>query len=390
MKAKRYVISKETQARCRIFPVTASDLKKFQKVSLELFHYLLDVRSIDFSIYFRVDDDMIEFISAASFSHQLVKKIIAARNKEYLNIDICVESKDFPKFEMLINDIREKKISELIRRDPLLDARIIRTFVNLSRASQMIVRGGLCPGVAAKAKEAAGMVVNSLLECEVAIGTLSRMIQADPTLYDHSASVAMLAGIISRNMLGRSRDESVLITQGGLYHDVGKTCVPHSLLNKPGIFTPEEFESMKAHTFLGYAEIIQAIDQGSVIDKAVAKVALEHHEKFDGRGYPHGRQGRAEEQENGIHLFSRIVSIADVYSALLMKRVYKEAYSAEQALSIMQRCAMNYDPIIFEKFEKNVQSTLSRFEIQEKKAQATGRIIQVEAHFGLRPKRNIA
>ncbi len=382
MKSKRYTISKETRARCRIFKVSDLDIKKFQSVSLELFHYLLEVKSVDFTIYFRVDDEMIEFIDSRSFSHTLIRQIIAARNREYLNIDICVELKDFAKFEMLVNDVREKKITELIRRDPLLDARTIRSFVNLSRASQMIVRGGLNAKLADKAREAAGMLVNNLMECEVAVGTLSRMIHADPTLYDHSASVAMLSGIISRTMLGRTKEESALITQGGLYHDVGKTCVPHSLLNKPGRFTAEEFEMMKAHTTLGYEEIIRAIDHGTVIDSRVARIALEHHEKFDGRGYPEGRSGRSEEQEKGIHLYTRVVSIADVYSALLMKRVYKEAYDATEALSIMQSSASDYDPIIFANFEKNIQKSMLYFDAMNKKD--TGKIIMVDPGFGTR------
>ncbi len=389
MKSKRYIISKETRARCRIFHLNNSDAHKFQSISLELFHYLLDVKSIDFTIFFRVDNEMIEFINGASFSHQLVHQIIAARNREYHNVDICVESKDFKRFEAVINDVREKKIDQLLRRDPLLDPQVIRSFVNLSRASQMMVRGGLSPVVAAQAREAAGVLVNNLMECEVAVGTLSRMVQADPTLYDHSASVAMLSGVIARTMLGRTREDSVLITQGGLYHDVGKTCVPHSLLNKPGRFTPEEFESMKSHTTLGYDEICRAIDQGSVIDRNVARVALEHHEKFNGRGYPNGRKGRAEEQEDGIHLFTRIVSIADVYSALLMKRVYKEAYDARNALKIMQDSASDYDPIIFRNFEKNVQKTLSRFEALEKK-QPNGKIIMVDPGIGTRIRKTSA
>jgi putative nucleotidyltransferase with HDIG domain len=333
---------------------------------------------------------MIEFIDPHSFSHRLIQQIIAARNRDYHNVDICVESKDFKRFEMLINDVREKKIDQLLRRDPLLDAQVIRSFVNLSRASQMMVRGGLSPVVAAQAREAAGVLVNNLMECEVAVGTLSRMVAADPTLYDHSASVAMLSGVIARTMLGRNREDSILITQGGLYHDVGKTCVPHSLLNKPGRFTPDEYERMKSHTTLGYEEICKAIDQGSVIDQNVARVALEHHEKFNGLGYPFGRSGRAEEQEGGIHLFTRIVTIADVYSALLMKRVYKEAYDAREALKIMQESATDYDPIIFKNFEKHVQKTLMRYEALEKKGRPNGKIIMVDPGIGTRIRKSSA
>jgi HD-GYP domain-containing protein (c-di-GMP phosphodiesterase class II) len=94
---------------------------------------------------------------------------------------------------------------------------------------------------------------------------------------------------------------------------------------------------MKSHTTLGYEELMQAIEKGAPIDEEIAIVALEHHEKFCGGGYPTGKCGRLEEKADGIHYLARIVSIADVYSALLMKRVYKEAFRSKNSFGYHEK-----------------------------------------------------
>ena len=377
---KSYSISEETRKRCEIFTVDAASAEKFTPISLELFHYLFEVRHIDFTIYFRVDNTMIAYITPRDFSHELVKKILFARQKEYENLDICLLRKEMPLFTATMNKIRDKKIHLLMEKDPHLDRDTLRMFSNLSNASQMVVKGGINGKVALFAKEIAGQLIDNLMDSEVAIGTLSRMVNADPTLYDHSASVAMIAGVISSKLMNITKEESAKIALGGLYHDVGKTCVPCHILNKPGSFTPEEFEVMKTHTCLGYDELVDAIDKGAPIEADVARVALEHHEKFKGGGYPNNLSGRKEEKENGIHLYSRIVTIADVYSALLMKRVYKEAFSPQKALDIMRKASVeSYDPIIFKPFEENVARSIKHYEMQEAKTpKDTSRIIVMD------------
>jgi HD-GYP domain-containing protein (c-di-GMP phosphodiesterase class II) len=168
-----------------------------------------------------------------------------------------------------------------------------------------------------------------------------------------------------------------LVAQAGLYHDIGKTCVPNFILNKPGKFTPEEFEIMKSHTTLGHEELAKISHQGGGIDHLCCRVALEHHEKFDGSGYPLGKKGRFEsDEENGIHLFSRIVSIADVYSALLMKRVYKPAYSSQDAVKTMAETATrDFDPEIFSDFVRTVIKSLN---LHEEKKHSKGRILVID------------
>jgi hypothetical protein len=93
MAENKYVISKAVRDKFKVTTITEADLKKFANLSLELFTYLKEVKSLDFKIYFRVDLEMIEFITPKNFAEELVDAIIAARNKEYSNLDICVERK---------------------------------------------------------------------------------------------------------------------------------------------------------------------------------------------------------------------------------------------------------------------------------------------------------
>jgi putative two-component system response regulator len=123
-------------------------------------------------------------------------------------------------------------------------------------------------------------------------------------------------------------------------HDVGKVGLPDVLLKKAGIYTAEEFVQMQQHVILG-AHLLESEE----IDVMAKNIALYHHEKWDGTGYIHHLAGEK------IPLETRIVSIADVYDALVTERVYKEPFSEEQAIQIIcQESGKHFDPKIIEIF----------------------------------------
>jgi len=131
-------------------------------------------------------------------------------------------------------------------------------------------------------------------------------------------------------------------------HDIGKVGIPDSILLKPGPFEPHEFEIMKTHTTLGRDAIQHAEDAlGMPVEfLAYAKeIAYGHQEKWDGSGYPQGLAGEA------IPLSARIMAVADVYDALLSRRVYKKAMSQEEAVAIMREGrGRHFDPDILDAF----------------------------------------
>lgn len=135
---------------------------------------------------------------------------------------------------------------------------------------------------------------------------------------------------------------------GAMLHDLGKMNIDQSILRKPGELTDTEYAQIKNHPEIGYRELDE-VDQDL---NAPAKVpAREHHEQYNGEGYPQGLKG------DDIHLFGRITACADVYSALTSERPYREANKPPEALGIthkMQKDGPHFDPDVYEKFLKIV------------------------------------
>lgn len=139
-----------------------------------------------------------------------------------------------------------------------------------------------------------------------------------------------------------------LIIKSTPLHDIGKVGIPDNILLKPGKLTKEEFEIMKRHTIIGKEAIERAessIDKPLTFLKFAKEIAYYHHEKWDGSGYPEGISGYE------IPVAARIMALADVYDALVSKRVYKEAFSHEKAVDIIKSdSGKHFDPMAVEAF----------------------------------------
>lgn len=130
-------------------------------------------------------------------------------------------------------------------------------------------------------------------------------------------------------------------------HDIGKIGIPDYILLKPGRLDDQEYELMKQHTIIGYNTLNAAakLDVKAEYLNMSASIALSHHENFDGSGYPQGLKGEE------IPLAARIVALADVYDALVSKRVYKEAYSHAMAKTIiLDGAGRHFDPMVVKAF----------------------------------------
>ena len=148
------------------------------------------------------------------------------------------------------------------------------------------------------------------------------------THYEHSRKVSQISGMLARRA-GFSPREADIIEQAAAFHDVGKSCVPDSILQKNGALTPEEYEIVKTHTALGAWQISDALRVLTAADT----MAAFHHERLDGKGYPYGLGG------NEIHPYARLVAVADVFDALLSKRAYKNAWSLDDVCGYMRQNA---------------------------------------------------
>lgn len=149
---------------------------------------------------------------------------------------------------------------------------------------------------------------------------------------------------------GLSDEEAELLKQASPMHDIGKVAIPDAILNKPGRLSPEEYEQMKKHAELGY-EMLKHSERPLL--KAASIVAYEHHERWDGSGYPNGT--KAED----IHIYGRITAVADVFDALGSDRCYKEAWEDERIFTHFRvERGGQFDPMLVDIFFDNLEEFL--------------------------------
>lgn len=155
---------------------------------------------------------------------------------------------------------------------------------------------------------------------------------SDEYTFKHSVDVATLAMIIAKKNQMSEKDV-YNIGVAGLLHDMGKSKIPNEILNNPGRLTDDEFEIMKQHSVFGYRILKEKED----IPPEVTMGVLQHHEKLNGKGYPMGVSGEQ------ICPYARILSVADVYDALVTERPYKKAFSQRDAVEILMSMTEELD-----------------------------------------------
>ena len=167
---------------------------------------------------------------------------------------------------------------------------------------------------------------------------------------DHTRRVTEYCRVLGTG-LGLSNQDVELLVAASPLHDIGKLGVPDAILLKPGRLTEAEFEIIKNHPGIGYAMLIHSKRD---ILQAAAIIAHQHHEKWDGTGYPQGLSGEA------IHIFGRIVAIADVFDALTSDRVYRKAMPDEEVLDLLRReRGKHFDPALVDLFFAELETILA-------------------------------
>ncbi len=167
---------------------------------------------------------------------------------------------------------------------------------------------------------------------------------------NHVKRVAEYSRILALG-IGMSEKEADLLKEASPMHDIGKVAIPDSILNKPGRLSPKEREIMDRHTTLGYEMLKHSKRE---LLQAAAIVAYEHHEKWDGSGYPRGLAGEE------IHIYGRITAVADVFDALGSDRVYKKAWADERIFELFkEESGRHFDPRLVDVFFENLDALLA-------------------------------
>ena len=177
----------------------------------------------------------------------------------------------------------------------------------------------------------------------------------------HIKRVSEYSRVIA-SKLGMPADEVEIIRIASMMHDIGKLLIPGEILEKPGKLTDEEFAEIKKHTTYG-GQLLKNVDGAEM--KMSKTIAMEHHERYDGHGYPLAING------DNISIEARIVAVADVYDALTSRRSYKEAWTEEDAYNeIMKGKGTQFDPDVVDAFaaaHDDIIKVKEQFKDNEKK-----------------------
>jgi HD-GYP domain-containing protein (c-di-GMP phosphodiesterase class II) len=178
-----------------------------------------------------------------------------------------------------------------------------------------------------------------------AIVSLARLKTSDDYTYMHSVAVCALMVALARQ-LNLNDDDTREAGLAGLVHDLGKAQMPLEVLNKPGALTPAEYAIMKGHPEAGHRMLVE----GNGVGPIPLDVCLHHHEKINGKGYPHGLQGDA------ISLYAKMGAVCDVYDAITSNRPYKSGWDPAESIQKMAQWAKDgqFDERIFQAFVKSI------------------------------------
>lgn len=185
----------------------------------------------------------------------------------------------------------------------------------------------------------AKQLVTNLVNTDNAM-LISNVLSYDPGTYHHSMNVAVLSLMCGIKM-GLNKNELYILTLGALLHDVGKTVIPLSILNKQGPLDTEERNLMNQHPLIG-SEMLRSC---GLVDAPVQQIVMQHHENWDGTGYPRKLYG------TNSYKLARLVHIADVYEALCSKRPYKKQVSRSKVREfMMEGSGTQFDPTLLKEF----------------------------------------
>lgn len=194
-------------------------------------------------------------------------------------------------------------------------------------------------------RECINQVIVELSSQESLLIYLTDIRRKSDYLYGHCVDVGVFAVAFGMAM-GLARDDIYILGIGGLLHDYGKTCIPGEILEKNGPLTLDEFEQVKKHASFGY----NILRVETKVDSRIALMALQHHERPDGRGYPWGAKGEE------IHPLARVIAVADVYDALVTDRVYRPRIAAHEAIAIINEGAGS-------QFDRDVVAAFNRITV---------------------------
>lgn len=238
-----------------------------------------------------------------------------------------------------LREVAEPVFNRLTPRERAAEVRKASGTIKRSRAAVMAMFEDARLGKAVKPRKLAPLVKQISRSVNIdptIILNIARIKTKDEYTYLHSVSVCALMINLARKM-GFPERQMYDIGMAGLLHDIGKTCIPDSILSKPGKLDASEWDVIRNHPQRGH----EILTESEGISDVVLEVCLRHHEKMDGTGYP----GKL--FADNLSIFTRMASICDVYDAITSQRPYNAPLSASEALAEMMSWSGHFDQLIF-------------------------------------------
>ncbi len=291
-------------------------------------------RTYNYPIYYKNKENIFKVLIAidTSFTNETEEKI------ETLNIrDVYVLTKNHKQYE---KDTQEY-LSKLIYDDKItnkLKSQIIHEMA--SDTINELFLGELNTDKIERSSELVNDTINLILNDKSAVKAMLGVTSYDYYTYTHCVNVSIYA-VGFAAYLNLDKKDIYTIGMAAILHDIGKKDIPNEIVNKNGKLTDDEFKTMQNHPSYG-VKILKALGE---TDKLMLDIIEQHHEKLDGSGYPYGLKDKE------IHLFSQIITIADIFDALTTKRSYKDALNSYRALVIMEsQMTKELNKKLFKKF----------------------------------------
>ena len=195
-------------------------------------------------------------------------------------------------------------------------------------------------------------IIDTQVELMFGLGSIAESHSKETSL--HVRRVAEFSYLLAKAN-GFSDEEADMVKNASSLHDIGKLSIPDSILNKPAALDADEWEIIQSHSMVGSDMLVKS---EWPLFQTAANICAQHHEKYDGTGYPAKLEGE------DISIYARIVAIADVFDALSNRRVYKEAWSMDQVLDYMREGrGTQFDPNLIDLFLENIDEVLELCEI---------------------------
>lgn len=247
---------------------------------------------------------------------------------------------------------------KIVPDEPLVTLRGVLIYGIIPRVIELVAISFICISITGKLQKLISALVNKnnqlYEEQQIMVGSLSELVETQSSeTGQHVKRVAAYTEILCRAM-GLSEEETWKISVASMMHDVGKICVPREILHKPGKLTEEEFSEIKKHVDYGYKLLENSPGE---IMRLAAKIAWQHHERYDGKGYQNELSGEK------IDIYARAVAVADVFDALVSKRCYKKSWTPTQAREeILNQSGEQFDPHITKLFDEHFDEFLKVME----------------------------